>query len=183
MPRRTLEKQQPPVILDLCLTKTRSGKSRHYCDVIVSKSSVFECLPSKQKQKADVFKFHQFEERLQKARRSRNNAAFSNFSRVLWTLKDVRAHCYCASLVRTLYMTWRVPCHVFQARTPSRNSTKYRADDLGGNLICEYFCWMLGDTHFFSGRSLPFLILFIILKNKEKICAWEVLIISHILFK
>ena len=42
-------------------------------------------------------------------------------------------------------MTWRVPRHVFQARAPSRNPTKYRADDLSGNLICEYFCWMLGD--------------------------------------
>ena len=84
-------------------------------------------------------------------------------------LKDVRAHCYCASLVRTLYMTWRVPRHVFQARAPSRNSTKYRADDLSGNLICEYFCWMLGDPHFFCGRSLPFLILSIILKNKKNL--------------
>ena len=54
-------------------------------------------------------------------------------------LKDVRAHCYCASLVRTLYMTWRVPRHVFQARAPSRNSIKYRAGDLCDNLICEYF--------------------------------------------
>ena len=26
--------------------------------------------------------------------------------------------------------------NVFQARAPSRNSTKYRADDLCGNLIC-----------------------------------------------
>ena len=34
--------------------------------------------------------------------------------------KDVRAHCYCASLVRTLYMTWRVPRHIFQARTESK---------------------------------------------------------------
>ena len=59
-------------------------------------------------------------------------------------------NCYCASLVRMLYMTWRVPRHVFQARAPSRNSTKYRADDLCGNLICEYFCWMLGDPHCFS---------------------------------
>ena len=25
----------------------------------------------------------------------------------------------------------------------------YRANDLCGNLICEYFCWMLGDSHFF----------------------------------
>ena len=105
-----------------------------------------------------------------------------NYSLSLIKLKDVRAHCYCASLVRTLYMTWRVPRHVFQARAPSRNSTKYRAFDLCGNLICEYFCWMLGDPHFFFGGSLPFLILSIILKNK-KICTWEVLIISHILFK
>ena len=65
--------------------------------------------------------------------------------------KDVRAHCYRASLVRT------------------RNSTKYRADDLCGNLICEYFCWMLGDPHFLFGRSLPFLILSIILKNKKNV--------------
>ena len=89
-------------------------------------------------------------------------------------LKDVRAHCYCASLVRTLYMTWRVmtwhaPRHVFQARAQSPNSTKYRPDDLCGNLICEYFCWMLGDPHFFFGRSLPFLILSILLKNKKNL--------------
>ena len=41
---------------------------------------------------------------------------------------------------------------------------------------------MLSDPHFFFGRSLPFLTLFIILKTK-KICVWEVLIISHILLK
>ena len=41
---------------------------------------------------------------------------------------------------------------------------------------------MLGDPYFFFGRSLPFLTLFIILKNK-KICVWEVLIISHIILK
>ena len=84
-------------------------------------------------------------------------------------IKDLRAHCYCASLVRTLFMTWCVPRHVFQARAPSRNTTKYRAVDLCGNLICEYFCWMLGDPHFFFGRSLPFLILSIILKNQKNL--------------
>ena len=63
----------------------------------------------------------------------------------------------------------RVPRHVFQARAPSRNSTKYRADDLCGNLISEYFCWMLGDPHFFFRRSLPFPILSIILKNKKNL--------------
>ena len=96
-------------------------------------------------------------------------------------IKDVRAHCYCASLVHTLYKTWRVPRHVFQARAPSLNWTKYRAEDLCGNLICECFFWMLGDPHFFFDRSLPFLTLFMILK--KKICVWEVLIISHILLK
>ena len=73
-------------------------------------------------------------------------------------------------------------CHViFKRAHQVENSTKYIADDLCVNLVCEYFCWMLGDPHFFFGRSLPFLILSIILKNK-KICTWEVLIISHILF-
>ena len=86
-----------------------------------------------------------------------------------WKLKDVRAHCHCASLVHTLYMTWHPPRHVFQARTQSRNSTIYRAEDLFVDLNCEYFCWMLGDPHFFWGRSLPFLILSILLKNKENL--------------
>ena len=48
-----------------------------------------------------------------------------------------------------------------------QNSTKFRADDLCRKLICEYFCWMFGDPHFFFSRSLPFLILSIILKNKK----------------
>ena len=47
------------------------------------------------------------------------------------------------------------------------NSTKYRADDLCVNLVCEYFFWMLGDPHFFC-RSLSFLILHVILKNQKK---------------
>ena len=75
---------------------------------------------------------------------------------VLSHLKDVRAHCYCASLVRTLYMTWHAPRHVFQARALSRNSTKYKAADLCGNLICECFCWMLGDPNFFFWQTTSF---------------------------
>ena len=35
--------------------------------------------------------------------------------------------------------------------------------------MCEYFCWILGDPHFFFGRSIPFLILSIILKNKKNL--------------
>ena len=49
------------------------------------------------------------------------------------------------------------------------NLTKYRASDLWGNLICEYFCWMLGDPRFFFGTSLPFLVLSTILKNKKNL--------------
>ena len=81
-------------------------------------------------------------------------------------LKDVRAHCYCASLVRTLFIGHAI----FRRAHRFENSTKHRADDLCVNLVCEYFCWMLGDPHFFFGRSLPFLSLSIILKNKKNLC-------------
>ena len=66
---------------------------------------------------------------------------------------------------------WSRACHViFKRAHRVENSTKHRADDLGVNLVCEYFCWMLGDPHFFFGRSLPFLTLSIILKNKKNLC-------------
>ena len=64
----------------------------------------------------------------------------------------------------------RTPRHLFQAHAPSQNSTKNRADDLCFNVVCEYFCWMLSDPHFFFGRSLPFLILpIILLRNKKNL--------------
>ena len=56
----------------------------------------------------------------------------------------------------------------------------HRAGDLCSNLICEYFCWMLGDPHFFFGRLLPFLILSITLKNKKKnLCVVSLNYFSH----
>ena len=45
----------------------------------------------------------------------------------------------------------------FQACAPSRNSTKYRADDLCVNLVYEYFSWMLGEPHFLFVFCLYFL--------------------------
>ena len=75
------------------------------------------------------------------------------------------AHLWCARYS----LGTRVPCHVCKARAPSRNSTKYRAVDLCVDLVCEYICRMLGDPHFFFGRSLPFLILSIIPKNKKNL--------------
>ena len=55
-------------------------------------------------------------------------------------------------------------------RVETQQNIEPRADGLCGNLICEYFCWMLGDPHIFFGRSLPFVILSIILKNKKNLC-------------
>ena len=65
-------------------------------------------------------------------------------------VKDVRAHCYCASLVRTLSIR-HARAHVsFKRVHQVENSTKYRADDLCVNLLYEYFCLLLGYPHFFS---------------------------------
>ena len=83
--------------------------------------------------------------------------------------KDVHAHCYCASVVRTLYMMWHAHIMYFNRTHRVETQQNIELDDLCGNLICEYFCWMLGDPHFFGGRSLPFLILSIILKNKKNL--------------
>ena len=61
------------------------------------------------------------------------------------TFKDVRAHCYCASLVRTLIIT--------HARATSFSSSctelKTQQNIELTTFVCEYFCWMLGDPHFF----------------------------------
>ena len=51
-------------ILDLCLRKTQSERSRDYGDVIVFVKLRFQkCFSSKQKRKASVFKLLQFEKR------------------------------------------------------------------------------------------------------------------------
>ena len=96
----------------------------------------------------------------------------------MFKFKDVRAHCYCASLERMLFIRHALPRHVFQARAPSRNSTKYWADDLCVNLVCEYFCWTLVDPHFFR-QITSFSDSFRYTKKTKKTCTWEVSIISH----
>ena len=42
LPRRNLKTQQSPAMLDLCLWKTRSGKSRDYRDVTVLEKLRFQ---------------------------------------------------------------------------------------------------------------------------------------------
>jgi len=95
-----LKTQQSPVILDLCLRKTRPGKSRDYRDVIIFEKALFsKSFPLARKRKSGVFKFIRFEECFQKAPFSwwisvddrpnrRNKAVFSNFSGVVWTLHE-----------------------------------------------------------------------------------------------
>ena len=128
-------------------------------------------------------------------------------------IKDVRAHCYCASLVRTLFigharatsfssarielktqqnielmtfaLTWCANIFVGRSAISFPQPTCLLVSTNGADQKARGLWerdWTLGDPHFFFGRSFPFLTLSIILKNK-KICAWEVSIISHILFK
>ena len=66
---------------------------------------------------------------------------------------------------------WSRAGHViFERAHRVENLTRYRADELCVNLVCEYFCWKLGDPHFFFGRSLSFLTLSIVLKNQKNLC-------------
>ena len=63
----------------------------------------------------------------------------------------------------------RICWHVIFKRTHRvENPTKYRADDFVLAWCANIFCWMFGDPHFFSGISLPFLILSILLKIEKK---------------
>ena len=79
---------------------------------------------------------------------------------------------------------WSRACHViFECAHRVENLTKYRADDLWVNLVCEYFCWKLGDPHFFFGRSLPFLTLSIILKNQKNLCVGSFNYLSYTIRK
>ena len=82
--------QYSPVILDLCLRKTRSGKSPDYRDSIFFKNSVFEMLSVYTKAEKLAFKLLWCEERFRKASFScrisvdgrpnrRNKTAFSKF--------------------------------------------------------------------------------------------------------
>jgi len=65
---KELKTQQSPVILDLCLRKSRSGKSHDYRDVIVFEKSAFsKFFPSTVKRKAGGFNLLRFGKRFRKA--------------------------------------------------------------------------------------------------------------------
>ena len=118
------------------------------------------------------------------------------FSFVFVFLKDVGAHCHCASLVRTLFIRHARATSFSSARTESKTQQnielmsfvlrpwqtrthccrhkcfpacaaqetswatmcpKHNVSSFtrAFSLVCEYFCWMLGDPHIFFGISLP----------------------------
>ena len=52
---------KPKVILYLCLRKTRSGKSRDYCDAIIFEKLRFQNIFCPQEKKVGVFKFLRFD--------------------------------------------------------------------------------------------------------------------------
>jgi len=63
-----LKTQQPLVILELCLRKTRSGKSRDFPIAIVSKKHRWQnVFREYENEKQGVFKFLRFEEHFRKA--------------------------------------------------------------------------------------------------------------------
>ena len=67
--RRNYQTQQSPIILDLCLSKTRAGKLNDYCNLVIFERLCFQNVfsPHHPKHKGGVFKFLQFEKCFRKA--------------------------------------------------------------------------------------------------------------------
>ena len=83
-------------------------------------------------------------------------------------IKDVRAHSYCASLGRTLFIRHARATSISSARTKSQiqQNIELMTFALTWRAIIFVGCSV---TPTFFGRSLPFLILSIILKNKKNL--------------
>ena len=93
-------------------------------------------------------------------------------------VEDVRAHCYCACLVRTLFIRHvRTTSCISSARTRVETQQNLELMTFALTWCANFFVGCSVNQLLFSGRSLPFLTVSIILK---KSCTWEVLIISHI---
>ena len=85
------------------------------------------------------------------------------------TIKEVRAHCYCASLVRTLFIRHASARSFSSASTESKTQQNIEQMTFVLAWCANIFvgCWV--TPYFFFGRSLPFLILSIILKNEKNL--------------
>ena len=93
---------------------------------------------------------------------------------------NLRTFAPIASLVRTLFIG-HARATFSSARTDSKTQQNIERMTYALTWCANIFVGCSVTPTFF-GRSLPFLTLFIVLKNK-KICVWEVLIISHIILK
>ena len=88
----------------------------------------------------------------------------SFFSFYMW-LKDIRTHCYCASLVCTLFIRHAYATSFSSTSTESKTEQNIELMTFALTWCANIFVGCLVTPTFF-GLSLPFLILSIILKNK-----------------
>ena len=86
----------------------------------------------------------------------------------LGLFKDVRAHCYCASLVPTLFIRHVRATSFSSACTKSKTQQNIELMTFALTWCANIFVGCLVTPTFFFGRSLPFVIFSIILKNKKK---------------
>ena len=84
-------------------------------------------------------------------------------------LKDVRAHCYCASLVLTLFIGHARATSFSSARTDSKTQQNIERMTFALTWCANIFVGYSVTPTFFFGRLLPFLSLSIILKNKKNV--------------
>ena len=101
---------------------------------------------------------------------------FGRFSGVC--LENVRAHCYCASLVRTLFIDHVHATSFSSARTELKTQQNIELMTFALTWCANIFVGCSVTLTFF-GRSLPFLTLSIIFKNKKNLCVRS----FHILLK
>ena len=92
-------------------------------------------------------------------------------TRCSWIIKllnDVRAHCYCVSLVRTLFIGHARATSFSSARTESKTQQNIELMTFALTWCANIFVGCSVTPTFFFGRSLPFLTLSIILKKQKK---------------
>ena len=94
----------------------------------------------------------------------------NSFPNMFMTFKDVRAHCYYASLVCTLFIGHASATSFSSARTDSKTQQNIERMTFALTWSANIFVGCSVTPTFFFGRSLPFLTLFIIPKNKKNLC-------------
>ena len=88
---------------------------------------------------------------------------------IILHFKDVCAHCYCASLVRTLFIRHARATSFSRACTESKTQQNIELMTFVLTWCANIFVECSVTPTFFFGRSLPFLILSIILKNENNL--------------